>query len=424
MSTVGKVKGLNCKNCGAAMQLRGFSYSLTVVCPQCLSILDAEDPNFKVLQRFRQKERRTLKLPLGRRGKWKGITYEIIGFQERTITVEGVKYSWDEYLLFNPYQGFRYLTEYQGHWNDVRTVRALPERVLGTKPTVRVDGKRFRHFQKATAETTYVMGEFPWRVERGERITVNDYIAPPLILSSEGTDDEQVWSAGEYTDGREIWKAFELPGHPPHRSGVFANQPNPHLRGSSGLVQIFVLMTLLLIAGLLSAYLLQENKLVYRSNFLYQPGQSPTAIATPVFELEGRPSSVELEIRTDLSNNWAYFSFAFINDDTGEALDFGREISYYSGRDSDGTWTEGSRNDSVVLSGVKAGRYYLRIEPEAGSNSKAVTYSLDVHRDVTRPLFFFLAWLLLAIPPIVALVRRFTFEHTRWQESDYASYGD
>jgi hypothetical protein len=28
----------------------------------------------------------------------------------RSITVDDTSYYWDEYLLFNPYKGFRYLT--------------------------------------------------------------------------------------------------------------------------------------------------------------------------------------------------------------------------------------------------------------------------------------------------------------------------
>ena len=53
------------------------------------------------------------------------------------------------------------------------------------------------------------------------------------------------------------------------------------------------------------------------------------------FELTGRTSNVEISIRTDLNNNWAYFNFALINEGTGQDFDFGREVSYY--RDSDGS---------------------------------------------------------------------------------------
>src|SRR2546430_10342809 len=71
-----KTKGLNCANCGGAMALRGFEHTLTVVCPQCLSILDAKDPNLQILQKFTEKTRLTLLIPLGSRGNWRGTRSE------------------------------------------------------------------------------------------------------------------------------------------------------------------------------------------------------------------------------------------------------------------------------------------------------------------------------------------------------------
>ena len=63
------------------------------------------------------------------------------------------------------------------------------------------------------------------------------------------------------------------------------------------------------------------------------------------------------------------FNFTLVNETTGTARDFGREISHYS--------DEGSPNDSVVLPNVPAGKYYLRVEPEMQSgNSVAPDYEL------------------------------------------------
>jgi hypothetical protein len=141
---------------------------------------------------------------------------------------------------------------------------------------------------------------------------------------------------------------------------------------------------------------------------------------TPVFELPGHTSNVELKINTDLDNNWAYFNFALINEQTGEAYDFGREVSYYYGRDSDGSWSEGGRTDTAAIPTVPPGHYYLRVEPEMSPNSIPVHYSLTVTRDVPSMSFFFIAALLLLIPPAFLTARAYRFEYQRWQESDYA----
>jgi hypothetical protein len=146
---------------------------------------------------------------------------------------------------------------------------------------------------------------------------------------------------------------------------------------------------------------------------------------TPVFEVPGHTSNVELKINTDLANNWTYFSFALINEQTGEAYDFGREVSYYYGRDSDGNWTEGSRTNTAVVPTVPPGHYYLRVEPEMAVGAAPVHYSLEVDRDVPSMSFFFIAAILLLVPPALMTARAFRFEFRRWQESDYAvSSGD
>src|SRR5438270_10338 len=111
-----KAKSLSCPNCGAAVELRGFAHTLTAVCPNCLSVLDTASPELQVLQTFQGKQRVQPKLPLGSRGSLNGTLYEVIGFQQREVVSDGDVFCWDEYLLFNPYKGFRYLSEYEGHW--------------------------------------------------------------------------------------------------------------------------------------------------------------------------------------------------------------------------------------------------------------------------------------------------------------------
>ena len=81
-----------------------------------------------------------------------------------------------------------------------------------------------------------MLGEFPWQVRSGDVATVSDYVAPPLMLSAEKTPDETTWSIGEYTDGRQLWQAFRLPGEPPRPVGVFANQPSPYARQARALL--------------------------------------------------------------------------------------------------------------------------------------------------------------------------------------------
>src|SRR5277367_1134518 len=105
-----KPKALYCPNCGGPVELRGFGHALTVVCPQCLSVLDATTPEFQILQKFQEAQRIEPQIPLGTRGKFNNIEFEAIGFQERTAGAGSDAYSWYEYLLAGTHTSYRRLS--------------------------------------------------------------------------------------------------------------------------------------------------------------------------------------------------------------------------------------------------------------------------------------------------------------------------
>ena len=417
-----QVKSLNCPGCGASLTVRSFGNAITVICSSCHSVLDAQDPKLKILQKFHVATNEDPPLiPLGARGSLRGVVYEVIGFQRRTIHVEGISYSWHEYVLFNPIKGFRYLTEYDGHWNDVNILRSLPEMSAGDA-SLKYLGETYRHFQKANAATTFVLGEFPWQVRVGETVSVSDYVSPPRVISSEGSGKEVTWSMGEYLAGRDIWKAFKLEGEPPAPIGVYENQPSPlssNVRSVWVLVGVFLM---LLLALTVSVYWMESDELVFDQTFEFNTSaKSEASFVTDVFQLKGRTADVELATSANVDNNWIYLNLALIDQDTGHAYNFGREISYYHGYDSDGSWTEGSTSNTVTVPSVPAGNYYLRIEPESDSDHGLIRYAVSVRRDVPQASFFGIALLALLIPAGLITWRSLNFEHLRWAESDYGS---
>ncbi|MBL9133931.1 MAG: DUF4178 domain-containing protein, partial [Verrucomicrobiaceae bacterium] len=189
----------NCPQCAAPVTIRAEGLTMSVVCGSCGTVADTSQPVLAAVGKVAQT---TLKLrpilPIGTRGVLKGDMWEVVGFMRRKD-----KWSqWDEYLLFNPWLGFRFLVTFRGHWS---LVRILP----GHHTIDRWDGEKFALFAREEVTTTDVLGEFYWRVKAGERVQLSDYISPPRVLSSEFSKEynELTWSGGEYVDHLEVQAA-------------------------------------------------------------------------------------------------------------------------------------------------------------------------------------------------------------------------
>lgn len=417
------VASLSCPQCGAAIELRTLDLAQSVVCASCGSILDARDPNLALIQAFESKQKFTPQIPLGTRGTLKGEKWEVVGYMVRSITVDGTSYYWDEYLLFNPYKGFRYLTQYDGHWNDVQVVKAAPtELKSGRQPTVILHDETFKHFQTATAVTEFVLGEFPWQVHVGDRAVTRDFVSPPRMLSEETTPEETTWSLGTYTPGAQIWQAFSLPGKAPRPRGVYANQPDEFKpRAGSLAKRYFLFAAILVVIGLLRLITAARTP-VFSTSSYFRPGAAAESLAfvTPTFDVKGRTANLEVATEAQVDNGWAFFEYALVNEATGITYEFGREVSYYHGRDADGNWSEGSKKDRAVLPSVPPGPYFLRVQPEAQVPTDFLEYRISVRRDVPTLTPYLICLALLALPPIFMAFRAWGMESARWKESDYA----
>jgi hypothetical protein len=418
---VPRATAFNCPSCGASLELHAQGWAVTVVCGSCGAQLDAADEQLRVLQ-YGDKPRLSPRIPLGTRGTWKGVAWEVIGCQVVTVTVEAVDYSWTEYVCFNPYRGFLYLSEYAGHWNVIEKLRRQPRQSSdGAQPTFELDGRTFKHFQTAVARTTAALGEFPWELRVGDSVISQDYVAPPFILSAEASEGEITWSLGTYTRSESLQQAFGLTRGGLDPVGVFANQPNPYSDLPKRLGKRFMLGMMALVAMLVLTVATASDRDVFTQAYTYDRSVGDNgAFVTPAFTLEGRPSGVAIDLGADLANDWVYFTLSLINEETGATREVTRQLEFYSGTDSDGSWTEGDRTETVRLSSVPAGRYFLRVQPEGGEvGRQLVNYTLRVRRDAPQYGFYGLAFLALVMPLVFALFPAAAFESRRWAESDH-----
>jgi hypothetical protein len=187
----------------------------------------------------------------------------------------------------------------------------------------------------------------------------------------------------------------------------------------------FLVLAAALAVLLVGRYTTAAREPVFDHAYTYTPpapGQTPAQVE-PAFVTDPFPLSsdgnVEINLTTSVSNAWIGWDLALINVDSGAAYNVAREVEFYSGTDSEGAWTEGSRNTRLVLPRLAAGQYYLRVEPESDSRVP-VRYAIHLRRDVPTLLPYAVAFGLLLVPPAWLLIRTMSFEHARMQESDYA----
>lgn len=411
------VKAFNCPSCGGSLKIRAVGQSTVVACQHCDTMIDVQNENYRIIERYEKRMTVHPRIPLGSRGKLRGDIYEVIGFMRRSDSTEA--YSWSEYLLFNPYKGFRWLTEAYGHWNFVSMTR--------TKPKVTDDKAHFlsetyRLYYKGISKVTYVVGEFYWRVAVGSRAKVRDFVCPPRMLSEEKDDDEILWSIGEYVEPEDVRAAFNISTDMPARIGVAPNQPSPVSTSASslGMYLLYFCCALFLVQFL--TLLLAKNQDVYKRSFEYDSTKASQVITTDTFVQPQWRTNLSVTLHSLVQNNWLAVESALVNSETGEAYYFDGGVEFYSGVEDGEVWSEGSQQTSQIISSVPAGSYFLTLEPTSGGLPVGHLFEVTVTRDV--PLWWNFLWslLLILVLPGVALLRMHAFEVRRWSDSDFSPY--
>ena len=410
------VEALRCPNCGAPWTRRGFATTKSFACEHCGAIIEDARGKWLVAQRVEGAYEALPRWPLGTRGNLDGVTWELIGWMRRAAIVAGRRYPWEEHLLYNPYEGFRYLIHQDGHWALVAPLSGAPH--VGPRTAVH-GGATYRHFSTAEAVVEQVVGEFPWEVRRGDTVTASDYVDPPRILSSEESEGEVAWSRGRYLQVDEVAKAFGPARNQRRPKGIHPCQPNPD-------AALARWMGAALAAGLLAWLLFTALYFTTRSSRLVWSGSAGPEEGSVELELEraallGGEGTVEVRGSAPVSNSWTYLSMMLVGpigvSEVGREV--GLEVSYYHGVDSDGSWSEGSQSSTEVLGQVPPGKYVLqwRVDPAAPYKGPV---ALEVRRDVGLWRYPVCTFLLLLVVPGFVLLKSHLFEKQRWSESDHA----
>jgi uncharacterized protein DUF4178 len=438
---------LNCTQCGGPLELRAPDQSLRVTCPNCGALLDVSQGRLEFMQALQPPKTPPI-IPIGSVGEFEGVKQMVIGFMVRSVEFEGVRYYWEEFLLYNPRIGFRWLVRSDDNWSYVSAVP--PGEVMHNSGTfggkgdrVSFQGESYKIYQDAVARVEYVIGEFYWKVAVGEQTRAVDYVHPPRMLSMEaslvqrGTEEvagvtnkkgrarsvptgEINWSLGTYVKRRAVEKAFGITGLP-RTSKIAPNQLFPHKK----VYKYWGLMLAATLALGLIIMITGPRTKVFDQTFALQPvanSEGTQVIFSDPFQLKGR-QNIRVSARSNVDNSWLYVEGDLINDATGDVQTFSMPVEYYHGVEDGESWSEGSQSPSTHLSALPAGQYMLRLEAQWEKWQQPATLSVRIDQGVPRFLHLFLAMLFVSVIPALVAFRHFNFEKRRWADSDYSPFG-
>jgi hypothetical protein len=436
---------LSCPKCAGPLDLRAPDITERVTCPNCGSLLDVNQGRLEFLKALNPPKVQPI-IPLGSVGEFQGNKLTLIGFMQRSVEYEGVRYFWEEYLLYNPKAGFRWLVRSDDNWSFVEPLP--PGAVMsggGTERAVRYGGRRFKLFQDATARVEVVLGEFYWKVTTGELVRASDFINPPQMLSREVSvkagasqpaeagptkkkrkqpppvgSGEINWSLGTYLKHREVERAFGVSGIP-RTSKVAPNQPFPHKK-------VYRYWGLLFVAALVIGLLLNglgARQKVFEATYQLEPlknlEDSQVRFSEP-FELKDR-QNIRITATSNVDNTWLEVVGDLINEATNDSQSFSLPVEYYHGVDDGESWSEGDQSPSVHLSALPAGRYSLGLEARWEKWQQPATVTVKIEQGVPRALHLVLALIAISLFPLMVALRHYGFEKRRWEDSDYSPFG-
>ncbi|MFK7968966.1 MAG: DUF4178 domain-containing protein [Bacteroidia bacterium] len=406
------VKAFSCPNCGGQVEVRAPGQSLTAVCGFCRTVIDPNDPNYKILQKANDAKARKPKIPLGHRGQFDGIEWETIGFMVRLNTK--YNHEWEEYLLFNPIHGFRFLIQDSGHWTLSKST--LKPAIRGRNNSyMNFNGQHFKRFVSGKARVVYVEGEFYWNVKRGDEVDTVDYVDPPFMLSGEFGGREESWSMGSYMKPSKIKEGFGKEAKTGYKTGIGANQPNPAKPIFNQILPIWVVLAAALTVMQFMFVGTSNKEKVFTTN--NSTNIEKLEVKSDTVLINGKTSNLEVSLTSSVSNQWVEIE-GTLTALKGE-LEYGFLVgnSYYYGVSGGESWSEGDKKKSRVMNNVEPGKYLLKytIYSPLKNSQQKISYALNLTRDVPIWSNYILFIVLLSIPVILLFMWQSSFESSRWE---------
>jgi DNA-directed RNA polymerase subunit RPC12/RpoP len=444
-----RVEGLqlSCPKCGGPLELRAPDSSRRVTCPNCGSLLDISQGKLQFLQALDPRVKPII--PLGTAGQFQQGQFTVIGFVVRSVEFEGVRYYWEEYLLYNPQIGFRWLVRSDDNWNFVEPVPLGDVETTANPRNIRYKGDSYKLYQDTPARVEHVAGEFYWEVTAGETVRAADYIHPPYMLSREASlsgpvnnenmsgegnqkrgkrrrrqpsveTGEVIWSLGTFMRPGEVEKALGISGLP-RTSKIAPNQPFLHKRVYKYWAWLLLLSFFVGIGVMATG----PRRQIYETTYPLEPlksAEDSQVKFTEPFELKAH-QNVRVTAKAPVDNTWLEVQGDLIDATTNDSVGFSLPVEYYHGVDGGESWSEGTNSPSTYLSAPPAaGQYMLGLEVRWERWQQPTSLTVRVEQGVPHFSYLIATMAVISIFPILVAFYHLSFEKRRWADSDYSPY--
>jgi hypothetical protein len=166
-----------------------------------------------------------------------------------------------------------------------------------------------------------------------------------------------------------------------------ANNNDPDSVDFGKVATVFIVFGLL---SLLTAWVYSmETEQVVNTSFRPSGTSDVSAEIGPINVRKYNESYI-ISIKASLSSqSWASIDGQVLNSNKQYLFSFGKELSYYAGRDSEGGWTELDNDYSMNVTFPNPGTYYLQFNTESDRSPSNVEVKVIKKRGSTIPHMWF-----------------------------------
>jgi len=412
---------IRCPSCGKPYEGPKTKTTEMIVCAACGSGLQLDEAETRIVGKNRGRTP-GFTFKIGDPLTLEGVRWEIMGRLYYVEVDEGIEYGSFEYVLYNPENGYLWLSEEKGHFALGRVTHGLMRLppIPVPRQTVRVGADAFKVFETGEMTLRWVDGALPWVASVGEKTRYTHLIKPPEYLDQEVTGKEVESFRGRYVSHDELRAAISKDIKLPSPKGVHSCQPyipGPWVAGMWKIGAVFLVVNLLLLfyslVAVTSTTVLQQQ--ITAEQYAKEQLTAP-------FQVSQDETIMRLTGSALVDNSWLALDFALVNVNDQVVSEMFGEASYYHGTDSEGSWSEGSRHFSSYFMVDKVGTYRLLVHGRGGSGEAGKTHEEPVTIRVTAgeaiSWYFIFPILFSSLIALIQPISRSLFEARRWPSSD------